>query len=176
MGYASGRTTEIPRDTERYQELPFGGGTAVPQPFGGGIPTVILWYLMVSLGMSAAPPTPEIPRDTKRIPLGHRPPNGISWYLLVLSLGISAICNMEAGCTNLRSLKKPAKFRTRKAICFSIPFSALWARPEFQPGSYQDIFNVTMMGPSTCRKCILLVEVVSHLANLRLEIDVSTCS
>ena len=73
-------------------------------------------------------------------------------------------------------VKKTGQVQNRKANCFSFPFSALLARPEFQPGSYQDIFNVTMMGPSTCRRCILLVEVVSHLANLRLEIGVSTCS
>lgn len=170
MGYPSGTTTEIyqktPKNTKNYLL------EAVPRPFGGGIPTVVV---LKSLRMSAAPPTPEIPRDTKGMPFGYRPPNGIIWYLLV-SLGISAICNLEAACTNLRSFKKPAKFRTRKTICFSIPFPALLVRREFQPGSLQDIFNVTLMGPSTCERCILLVEVVSHLANLRVEIDVSTCS
>ena len=95
MGYASGRTTEIPRDTERYQEIPFG------RRYPNGIS-------LVSLGISAAPPTPEIPRDTKgyqRDTVGIPPPKryllyllvsvslSISWYLLV-SLHISCLVSL----------------------------------------------------------------------------------
>ena len=63
---------------------------------------------------------------------------------------------------------------------FSLRFHETnWARCGPQPQTSQDLYIYintiyTMMGPSTCRRCILLVEVVSHLANLRLEIDVLT--
>ena len=90
MGYASGRTTEIPRDTERYQEIPFG------RRYPNGIPLVSLgisWYLCSTAHPRDTKRYQEIPKDTKGIPLVYRLPNGIScisWYLyLLVSLGIS---------------------------------------------------------------------------------------
>ena len=77
------------RDTKRYQEIP---RDTVWEAVSLGIPLVsfgILWYPLVSLGISGVGGAAEIPRDTKGIPLGYRLPNGISWYLCCSSRCVS---------------------------------------------------------------------------------------